>query len=296
MTPSSKSLPAGAVIPIFLLITFVGPMLIGPLLYEALRPFHIPFHRAMNRALLFAALAALFIFRRRLHLRAWWPFDRAAGLQLALGWFIAFVSGQLMIGIYLAACGFHAAPVSPVHTLLVATMAALIVPILEETIFRGFLVGTLRESVGARLAWILAALVYALAHFLKIPSDFHADPIRFSTGAEGMASAFGQLGTGDFLGGRGLNLLLVGLILGGVFLRVGRLWLCAGLHSGWIFVLMTFTGLTRPDKPLRNPWLGADLLGSPVATGVLIATGLFLWRYYPPKNDEEAQKESTRTG
>ena len=284
--PPRRPLPASAIIPIFLLIAFAGPVVLGPLLYEALRPFHIPFHRAMNRALLISALLALVLFRRRLDLRAWWPFDRAAWRQLALGWFVAAVSGQLMIGIYLAATGFHSAHVSPTHTLIVAATAALIVPIFEETIFRGFLVGALRAAMGARIAWLLAALIYALAHFLKVPSDFRADPVGLETGAAGMIAAFAQLGTGDFVSGRGPNLFIVGLILGGVFLRVGRLWMCAGLHSGWIFVLMTFTGLTRPDKPLRNPWLGSDLLASPVTTAVLIATGLFLWRYYPPRDDE----------
>ena len=278
------------VLPLFLLIVFAGPVVLGPILYVALEPFHIPFHRAMNRALLVSALVALVLFRDRLHLRQWWPGGQGAWLELGLGWFIAVVSGQAMIGFYLAFCGFHSAGVAPGHTILLAAVAALIVPFLEETIFRGFLVTALAETAGRRVGWFLAALIFALAHFLKVPTDFPAHPLHPWSGATGMIAAFGQLGQGGFLSGRGLNLFIVGLILGGVFLKTGRLWLCAGLHGGWIFVLMTFTALTHPAEPPRVAWLAGDLLSSPVTSGVLVAVGLFLWRFYPPRSDEKADE------
>jgi membrane protease YdiL (CAAX protease family) len=287
-TFSFKALPARWVLPVFLLIVFLGPVVLGPVLFYLLQPFHIPFHRAMSRALLFSALVALFLFRDRLRLRQWWPWDRAAVPQLALGWFIAFVSGQAMVGLYLACCGFTFTGVTLGHTLLFAAIAALIVPILEETIFRGFLVTTLVEAAGPRAGWLLAALIYALAHFLKVPTGANGEQIHLWSGATGMLGAFAQLGHGDFLGGRGLNLFFVGLVLGGVFLRVGRLWICAGLHSGWIFILMSFSGLTRPTEPPRVPFLGGDLLASPIVSAVVLAVGLFLWRFYPPRSDATA--------
>jgi hypothetical protein len=98
-----------------------------------------------------------------------------------------------------------------------------------------------------------------------------------------MISVFTHLGQGDFLTGRGFNLFVVGLILGGIFLRTGTLWVNAALHGGWILILMSFTALTRPTEPPHFHGLGDDLLSSPLTSAVLFALGLGLWRFYRPK-------------
>ena len=290
ISSSFKAIPARYVIPVFLLIVFFVPIFLGPLIFLVLQHFDVVFHRAMNRALSFSALVALFVFRRRLKIRQWWPLDRGAALQFALGWFIALVSAQLMIAVFLGIRGIESTGTPVVKSLLIAALAALIVPMLEETIFRGFVLTTLVEAAGSRAAWFFGALIYALAHFLKVPSEYHAEPVTLLSGAPAMLAAVTQFGTGDFLSGRGLNLFCIGLVLNSVFLRVGRLWLCAGLHGGWIFVLMSFSALSRPVWIYHAPWYAkGDLLGSPVTTVVVIAVGLFLRRYYPPRSDEKTQ-------
>jgi hypothetical protein len=114
-----------------------------------------------------------------------------------------------------------------------------------------------------------------------------------------LGSAFSQLGHDLCLAGnlgKAANLFLVGLILGGVFLRVGSLWLNAGLHGGWIFGLLIFTGFTRPleprqflrttiqetetTEPLFVTYFGNDILSSPATTVVLVLVGLWIWRFY----------------
>jgi membrane protease YdiL (CAAX protease family) len=237
----------------------------------------------MSRALLISALVALFLFRGRLRLRAWWPRGWAAVRQAGFGLLLAAVSAQGMIGLYLAFSGFHGAHLPfgrEVHALLTAVIAALIVPVLEETIFRGFLLTVLVEVTGRRVAWVLAAFIYAVAHFLRIPAQMAHQPLHWWSGAAGVISIFTNLGQGDFLTGRGLNLFLVGLILGGIFLRAGTLWVNAALHGGWILILMSFSAFTRPDDPPRISFLGGDLLGSPITTAVLLLLGFWLWRYY----------------
>ena len=208
------------VLPVFLLIVFSVPILLGPMLYLVLEPWGIPFHRTMSRALLISALGALFLFRRRLQLTAWWPCGARAWMQVGLGVLVAAVSAQLMIAAYLAACGFSSAHLSAPAAglkILLALVAALIVPMLEETIFRGFLVTTLVEAAGKRAGWIFAAAIYAVAHFLRVPAGAPGEPIHPWSGATGVAEIFTHLGLGEFLSGHGFNLFLVGLILGGVF-------------------------------------------------------------------------------
>jgi membrane protease YdiL (CAAX protease family) len=278
-------LPARYVLPLFLLIVLVTPMVLGPILNLALAPFGIPFHRVMSRALLISALGALVLFRQRLSLRAWWPFGLIAHRQAALGFTLAILSSLAMIGLYFIFCGFHSAHLTPGRaalSLLTAVTASLIVPVLEETIFRGFLLTVMVESTGRWVGWILAAGIYAVAHFLRFPPEGSGDGRALWSGVNGMISVFTHLGQGDFLTGRGFNLFLVGLILGGIFMRTGTLWVNAALHGGWIFVLMSFTALTRPVEPPRIPWLGDDLLASPLTSAVLVVLGVGLWRFYRP--------------
>ena len=272
------------VLPVFFLVIFAGAIILGPLLYFALGlVFPIPFHRAMDRALLISAVAALGLFWSRIPLRELWPWDGEAWKRVLLGFFIALVSIQAMIGLDLGVAGFTSSHLSAgkvAGRVALALIAALLAPLLEETVFRGFLQRELSKGLGWRLGWILAAFIFMLAHFLKIPVDLDKQPVHAWSGANALGAAFLPLVKGQFLCGRGLNLFLVGLILGGVFLRAGSLWMNAGLHGGWIFGMLLFTGLTRPDEPPRVAWFGGDVLSSLATTVVLSLVGIWLWRFY----------------
>ena len=279
------TLPAKYVVPVFLLLVFILPIFLGPLFYLLLSPFHVPFHRAMARALLASALLALYLLRHRIHLAQMWP-RQNVWRQVGFGLLLAFVSAQTMIALDYALPGYHVVrlTVEKVATRsAIALAAALLVPPLEETIFRGFLLSHLAGTCGRRAGWILAAFLFSLAHFLSFTSSRNPqEAVHWWSGATAMGSMFAQLGRGDLLGGRGLNLFLAGLILGGIFLRAGTLWINEGLHAGWIFVLVTFASLTRPAPQPRIPLLGGDLLATPIATAVLLLLGLWLWYFYRP--------------
>jgi membrane protease YdiL (CAAX protease family) len=282
---------AGYVLPVFFAIVFGGAMVLGPLLAALVHPFAlVPFHRVMDRALMISALAALAFFWSRMRWAELWPVGRRAGLQVAFGYGLAFVSGQLMIGFDLALRGFTSAHLTPpqvVARIAMALAAALLVPPVEETVFRGFVLGELAPALGRRWGCVVAAMIFMLAHFLKIPESLDHEPIHFWSGVTAVGAAFAPVVQGNFLGWYGLNLFLIGLILGGVFLRSGSLWIGAGLHSGWIVALLLFTGLTRPLEPPRVAWLGrGDLLSTPLAALVLMVLAAWLWRFYPPPSDD----------
>jgi membrane protease YdiL (CAAX protease family) len=269
----------------YLALVLIGAPILGPILHEMLGDRVAPFHRAMDRALLIMAVGGLVLFRSNLDLRAWWPLDRRTALiNLGFGLFIALVSVQAMLGAWLVGVGAHSAHLTTPQTLrLLATAltAAVLVPLLEETLFRGFLQTTLVRRLGWTLGWIETALVYALAHFLKIPVAYDHQPVHWWTGFAALADAFAGAG-GNLIGLRALNLFLVGLILGGTFRRLGQLWFNYGLHGGWILGLLLASGFLRSDDPPRVAWLGGDLLGNLLTTGVLLLLGWWLWRYYPP--------------
>ncbi len=272
------------IVPVFFLILFLGTMVLGPILYFGLAwVYPVPFHRAMDRALMISAVAALVLFWSRIPLGKLWPWNSEAWKQLLLGYFIAAVSVQAMIGLDLALAGFTRAPLSEhqvISRLLVALVAALLVPPLEETVFRGFLQRELVASLGWRAGWIGAAAIFMLAHFVKIPTDLDQQPVHWWSGVTGLGAAFSPVAHGDFISGKGFNLLLIGLILGGIFLRTDTLWLNAGLHSGWILAVLLFPDMTRPVTPPRFEGMGGDILSTPVTSLVLILLGLWLWRFY----------------
>jgi membrane protease YdiL (CAAX protease family) len=279
--------PGKLVLPVFFAVILIGAIVFGPLIYflmQAVWP--IPFHRAMDRALLISALAALGLFWSRIEFRSLWPCDGGAWKHVLLGLAIAFVSIQAMIGFDLAAAGFHSSHLGAGKAwgrVLMALVAAVIAAPAEETVFRGFLQREFTRGLGWRMGWILAAAIFALAHFLKVPVELDKQPVHLWSGAPALVSAFAQIGhalASPENVAKMLNLLLVGLILGGIFLRSGSLWLNAGLHAGWIFGLLLFTGLTQPDEPPRLAWLGGNILSSLVTTVVLIVLGLWLWRFY----------------
>ena len=280
-------LPGKYILPVFFLTLFLGAMILGPLLYFGMALiWPIPFHRAMDRALLISAIAALGLFWTRIPLATLWPWTSEAWKQMLLGLFVAAVSIQAIIGFDLAVAGFTSSHLSVGQAWgrgLLALGAALVAAPLEETIFRGFIQRELIQGLGWRAGWILAAVIFMLAHFLKIPVELDGQPVHLWSGVTALGAAFLEMGRHFLLVeniGKGGNLLLIGLILGGIFIRSGSLWLNAGLHGGWIFGLLLFTGFTRPLDPPRVSFFGGDILSTPVTTLVLLLLGLWLWRYY----------------
>jgi len=284
---SGMALPGKFILPVFFLTLFLGAMILGPLIYFGVGVvWHVPFHRAMGRALMLSAVAALGLFWSRISLARLWPWNGAAWKQLLLGYFIAAVSIQAMLGCDLALSGFTSAHRSAgeiAGRVLLAFVAALLVPPVEETVFRGFLQRELIEGLGRRAGWVMAAAIFALAHFLKVPVELDREPVHLWSSVTAMGAAFVNLGHGIAQPenvGKAANLFLIGLILGGVFLRSGTLWMNAGLHGGWIFGLLLFTGLTRPVDPPYVSFFGGDILSSLSTTVVLLLLGLWLWRFY----------------
>jgi len=280
-------MPGKLVLPVFFAVIVLGATVLGPLIYFAMQPVWpgFPFHRAMDRALLVSALAALALFWPRIEFGSLWPWNGEAWKQALLGLIMAFVAIQALLGFDLATAGFHGAHLSAGKVwarIGLAFVAAVIVAPAEETIFRGFLQREIERSLGSRAGWILAALVYALAHFLTT-SGLDKMPVHWWSGAAAWPAMFAQTAA-DLASPenvvKALNLFLLGLVLGGLFLRVGSLWVNAGLHAGLIFGLLLFTGLTRPDEPPRVSWLGGNIVSSFLTMLVIIALGLWIWRFF----------------
>jgi membrane protease YdiL (CAAX protease family) len=176
--------------------------------------------------------------------------------RLGLGFIVGF--GSLLIAALLSiAAGArsfntgHTLPAIAGHVVN-ATLAAIVVAMLEELFFRGAIFGALRKSFDWHFALFLSSGIYALVHFLKRPPVPEA--VTWVSGLVSLAQMLRGFVEVAQLIPAFFTLLLAGWILGMAFQRTGSLYVSIGLHAGWIFWLKSYGFLTK-EQPGASQWL-----------------------------------------
>jgi membrane protease YdiL (CAAX protease family) len=137
-------------------------------------------------------------------------------------------------------------------------LSAVSVPFIEETFFRGLVLGILLRT-GRRLLPIVAvSALFAAVHFLKGP-DHATEIVTWSSGFQSIAQAFAGFGDPVMVGSAFATLFLIGCVLADARVLTRSLWVPIGLHGGWIFASGTFGWLAR-RRIDAFPWLGKNLL------------------------------------
>lgn len=262
--------------------------LLGALAAEAEKA---DFQRYFNRAILVAALGLLWPAARLLKIgkaelppvrpgRQDWMdaavgFALAGGLLLAMGWLLL---GQ---GVFMPN------PKADWPALVrVALVAAAVVSLLEEWLFRGAFTAIVRRTLSEKGTFLFIAILFAVLHFMHPPEQLRIpdESVGAWTGFQLTGIMFGQLLEPSTFAGAFLTLLVVALLLGWARMRTGRLWLGIGLHAGWVFALKAFSAATRRSKS-DDHGFPAILIGGDLRTGLLplaflAVTGLGLWAYF----------------
>jgi uncharacterized protein len=105
---------------------------------------------------------------------------------------------------------------------------AVVAPVAEEILFRGFALTAWRRLAGARAAVVRSSVVFVLAHVLFVSGDTFRDTAALA-----------------FVGGVGR--IPVAFALGWLFVRTGSLWGPIGLHAAFNGILIVVGELaTRP--------------------------------------------------
>lgn len=119
-----------------------------------------------------------------------------------------------------------------------AALTAVVVSAVEELWFRGGLYTVARAAVGAAGAIAFTAALYAAVHFVR--ADTAVDPAQ-----AGWLAGFEVLGHSlNRFASRDLSADFAALMVAGLWLGLGRwlsgsLWLCIGIHAGWVLVIQS---------------------------------------------------------
>jgi membrane protease YdiL (CAAX protease family) len=139
-----------------------------------------------------------------------------------------------------------------------AIRCRVVVPFLEEPLFRGLILGVLLRAGAPIAATLATSAFFSIVHFLKAPENTTTD-VTWSSGFVSIAHSFHQFQQPMLVLAGFTTLFLLGCILADARLRTGSLWLPIGLHGGWIFANAIFSKVARREFEAL-PWIGRNLL------------------------------------
>lgn len=249
---------------IYIAVVFVGAALIAPWVHRLAT--HLfpsfakePFHKFVNRSLIFVALAGVWPLLRSLRATSL----RDLGLvkpsgqwqKLGAGFLLGFVSLAILATATLVFGGriidekLTFARVA--RRLSNVGLTAVVVAVLEEIMFRGGIFGAARKVFHWRWALIFSSMIYAIVHFMdEAPLD---GPVKWSSGFVVLPRMLAGLADWQTVVPGFFNLTLAGMLLGLAYHRTGNLYFSIGLHAGWILWLQFYRTLTSP-APNANVW------------------------------------------
>jgi len=245
------------------------------------------FHKFFDRAAMIAALLLLWPTVRWLHVKGWRDLglepDPRWGRHLSMGFVIATLGvgamafAYIQFGVYRFRLD-HAWGRLPLIALSAATVA-----VLEETLFRGGILGLVRRSLPPYAALFWVTILFALVHFLKPDERFDPRPITWLSGFALIPHSFHQFAEPMTVLAGFTTLFALGWLLGDARLRTRSLWMSIGLHAGVVFVKMSFAVLSK-RRDIHLPWIGKELQIGLVPVAILLLGWLAVVLYTAYEN------------
>ncbi len=264
---------------LFILI-FTGAIVVGAIIawpvYEVCALFmDVPFRKVLSRTTLLTGLALSLTYLAYSH-RLSFESLGLSGRLIYKPFLIGLGAGLLLMAIIeinLLLLGIHKldphqqyALASLLTVLLKGVITGMLVALVEETIFRGALLGGLAHRTNNITALITVSLFYAGVHYIKF-RDLPADAdINLLTGVTMLPEAlirFTYISYPGIYDGF-LTLFLLGLFLGIVRILTSSLIPCIGIHAGIVMGerIVWYVADHAPDNPYQylvnyyDPFIG----------------------------------------
>ena len=248
------------------------------------------FESFFHRALLLGALIFLWLFLRWLRIKG----PRDLGLERNRHWLRDLILGFVISALPVICCEIVLVQLGTYamrdtwswEAVGQVTLTAAIVPLIEESLFRGLFLGVLLRGLRRWPAIAVSAAIFSIIHFLKAP-DQTTLSVQWSSGFVSLTHAFDQFGEPMLVLAGFTTLFVIGSILADARIWTKSLWVPIGLHAGWILASSVFAKVARREV-LALPWLGKSMLIGLVPLAVCLISWALLrvWlSYAPPRED-----------
>lgn len=184
----------------------------------------------------------------------------------------AAASMLLVYGIGLFAGVYAPAPLAGglAGELLKIILGMLLIGVIEEILFRGFILNALRKSLGALPAILLSSALFASVHFIKPAEPAVTD--QWYSGLLLLSKPFAQAGP-TFLP-EVCTLFCMGTVLATLSHWTRSVYIAVGLHAGWVWIMMLFRLFTENQGKLiwlygPGEWISRGWIGPIMALIVL---------------------------
>jgi len=279
--------------------TILFGALAAPLLYWAAQALaahgifpalaHFDFESFFHRALMLGAIVFLWPFMRWLGIKT----RRDLELEPNRRWLRDLIVGFLLSAlpvllceIFLVARGSYSLRISPSwNAIAFIVPTAIVVPFIEEALFRGLFLGVLLRNFSSWTANLLSAAIFSIVHFLKAPEET-SKTVSWFSGFVSLGHSFDQFSEPTLVLGGFTTLFAIGVILAQGRLGTRSLWLPIGLHCGWILASESFGKIARREM-VALPWLGKNLLVGLVPLAVCLLSWVLMraWLNYAARRD-----------
>ena len=150
-------------------------------------------------------------------------------------------------------------------------LTAISVAVIEETLFRGAILGLVRQTLTTCPAAVLVSALFSIVHFLN-PERQLIESVTWYSGFELLPHTFWRFSDPLIVLGGFIAIGILGLLLAHATIRTSSLWLAIGIHAGLVFSKMGLNKVTKRVQDL-TPWFGSDIT---VGLGSILIL-LFLW-------------------
>lgn len=256
-------------------------LLLAPII-ASLVPVHL--FRIMSRTFLVMVVYLLVANRSKLGINTF----ADIGLKINKKWFLLFsiglIAGILTMGIislYMLHFSIRFAVSVPYHLFLWKIcgyiITGLVVGLVEEIIFRGFILRAMLKDTKFWMAIFITSFLYSIVHFFKPINYPPIENLTIWTGFIYLKEFFKPIIfqfpeiISQFIG-----LFLVGIVLALACLYSNSLGLPIGLHMGWIIGIKTLSLLTDVEKR-GNVFFTGKVIENVSTWIILMVFALFFW-------------------
>jgi membrane protease YdiL (CAAX protease family) len=198
-----------------------------------------PFPRIFDRTVMATLLIAMLFAARDLKLislmiKGLVHLPRRSFRYAVRGFVVAMIAIAILIGLAIAFGGRTADIGTAIALIPKYFLAAIAIAFIEEAFFRAFLLGGMRRDFGKRVALIVSAAIYAIAHLVRSPARFYVTGYTPGAGLITLAHSIDQFKDPGIAIPTLVGLFLLGLVLGEAYILTGSVYFSIGLHCGFV--------------------------------------------------------------